>query len=272
MSDPQPQPQPERKLWSRALPARTGPKRNSGGLYRTAENGEKALGGVPLNTANAAVVAAVRLAYRVAEAQVDRSTRLARRLREAGDKQAGPFSDSQALDATERLVMKTLMSGLEWWEGSVAEGRCPVKRLAAAEYQMLGTILGFAPVAHGKKEKAGTHKAAAAAPEAPPRDAKRSSPPSADAMPVVLKGEKKNRRRVVVGAWDIASASGLDTTVYFHCAEHAQEQPMEATLDVAGDGKIRLVIEPRPGAMAGRWVCAICDLAGLQVGFIEISL
>ena len=252
--------------WSRARPARSAPKRNAGGLYRTPEDGKGALGGVPLNSANAAVVAAVRLAYRVAEAQVDRSTRMARRLREAGDKQAGRSSDSKALDATERLVMKTLMSGLEWWEGSVAEGRCPVKRLAAAEYQMLGTILGFTPAPQGRQDKA----APGAEAPAPPRPERRSRA-AREPLAVVLKGEKKHRRHVTVNAWDIASAENLDPAVYFHSVDHAGAEPIRAILEVV-EGRIRLVIETPAGAAPGRWTCAVWDQADVQVGSIEISL
>ena len=255
--------------WTRARPTRGGPKRGAGGMYRTAEGKPPAQGGVPLNTANAAVVAAVRLAYEVAEAQVERSTRLARRLREAGDQQAGPYSDSQALDATERLVMKTLLSGLEWWEGSVAEGRCPVKRLAAAEYRMLGTILGFA-APDGETKKAGT--APDPAPPTPDRAQERKPARTETALPVVLRGEKKNRRRVVVQACDLSSTQDLDTTVFFHCAEHAGEEPIDATLDVDADGTPRLLIEIRPGVPAGRWACAVCDRDGVQVGSIELLL
>jgi hypothetical protein len=265
-SQPQPQPQPRPDVWSRARPTRGGPKRGAGGLYRTAAGKEPSQGGVPLNTANAAVVAAVRLAYEVAEAQVERSTRLARRLREAGDKQAGPYSDSQALDATERLVMKTLMSGLEWWEGSVAEGRCPVKRLAAAEYRMLGTLLGFAPEPHGRQDKA----APAAPPGAPPRH-ERKPRGAPEALAVVLQGEKKHRRRVIVQAWDIPSTTHLDPAVFFHSTEHAGAEPMGATLEMA-DGRIRLVIATPPGAPPGRWTCAVWDKSDVQVGSIEISL
>jgi hypothetical protein len=214
----------------------------------------------------------VRLAYDVAQAQVERSTRLARRLREAGDKQAGPYSDSQALDATERLVQNALMSGLEWWESSVAQGRCPVKRLAAAEYRMLGTILGFVPAPDAKPAPAGGDKAAPPAGAGRPQDAQRKPTRARDDLPVVFKGEKMHRRRVVVQGWEIATKGKPDTTVYFHCAAVPGARPIEATLDMAGEGRFRLVIETPPDAPGGSWVCAVWDQADVQVGSIEILL
>src|SRR6266699_1752243 len=85
---------------------RTRPDRCAANYYRSAaadSNGEddKAIGGIPLSSTESAVVAAVRMAYRVAEVQIDRSARLAQRLREAGDQATGPNSDQRALDATE---------------------------------------------------------------------------------------------------------------------------------------------------------------------------
>lgn len=253
--------------WSRPRPVRSGPRRGAGGLYRSAEGKERGTGGVPLNSANAAVVAAVRLAYEVADAQVDRSLRLARRLREAGDKQVGAPSDAKGLDATERLVMNTLLSGLEWWEGSVAEGRCPVKRLAAAEYQMIGQILGFA-APQGKKTRPG----AGAGPGEP---SPAPQPPAATAarqLRVVHTAEKKHRRRVGIASWNIASTEGLDPDVFFRNAEHLEADAIAAQVAVADNGDLRLMIATPPQAVAGLWSCAVCDASGMQVGHIELSL
>lgn len=259
--------------WSRPRPVRSGPRRSAGGLYRSAEGKEPGTGGVPLNSANAAVVAAVRLAYQVADAQVDRSLRLARRLREAGDKEVGAQSDAKGLDATERLVMKTLLSGLEWWEGSVAEGRCPVKRLAAAEYQMIGQILGFA-APQGKKAPPGASAGQGAPPPASAR-APAAQPPGATPtrpLRLVHTAEKKDRRRISLGSWHIESTEGLDPAVFFRNAEHLEADAIAAELAVAENGDLRLMIATPPQAIAGLWSCALCDANGVQVGHIELSL
>ena len=91
------------------------------------------------------MTAAVRMAYKVAAAQVDRSSRLAQRLRDAGDRAVGPGSDRQALDATERLVFRAMMGGLTWLETAAAERDSPLKRLLAAEYRIVGSMLGLVP-------------------------------------------------------------------------------------------------------------------------------
>src|SRR5690606_9638861 len=146
---------PAKKLWSRdTIPDEfNGPKRSAGGFYRSAAKGKDfEASGIPLNTANDAIVAAVRLGYKVAESVTRRGWRFADGLRAAGDRAVGPGSDRKALDAAEKVVFNALMSGLSWWEGSVADGRCPVKRLAAAEYQMLGSLLGLGPAAKVKSD------------------------------------------------------------------------------------------------------------------------
>lgn len=262
-------------LWSRQPPERTGPNRRAGGVYRTAEGKDRAFGGIPLQTANDAVVAAVRLAYKVAEAQIDRSTRLANRLRQAGDRAAGPHSDRQALDATEKLVMNALLSGLAWWEGSVAEGRCPVKRLAAAEYQMLGSILGLGPKAPAKG-------AAATQPAAPSdatvtrsnsvKGAAAAAPsPRTHTLQIKHKGDKSKRRPVLVESWEFTGPSPFETEVYLYSVDTQAITPLEATLNVE-DARAYLTLGMPRSTKPHRWKAVICDEADFQVGYIEIVL
>ena len=263
------------KLWSREPPERTGPIRHSGGFYRTAEGKDRVTGGVPLHNVNDAVVAAVRLAYKVAENQIDRSTRLARRLRDAGDRAVGPGSDRKAVDATERLVMKTLMSGLEWWEGSVAEGRCPVKRLAAAEYQMLGTILGLGPSPQTKPAQGGTRERNSVAEDSPRKEVT-AVPRQLVAVPkllIVHASPENGRRPVEIERWEIARPDAFKTTVFFFSVAAPTEKPIQADLVLnGGNADAHLTVATPPAAMGGRWKCAICDPSGVQLGFIEIAL
>jgi hypothetical protein len=256
--------------WARPALTRTGPQRGAGGFYRSAEGKDEKghqVGGVPLTTANAAVVAAVRLAYQVAEAQIDRSTRLARRLREAGDKEVGASSHRKAVDGAEHLVMKSLLSGLEWWEGSVAEGRCPVKRLAAAEYQMLGTILGFGPSQPAKSPAPPVSAAAASS------AGERKPAPSKRRLTVVHKAKKEERRPVGIEAWELGAIEALEPKVYFYSVDRSDGKPIEAEVELRANGaEVRLLIATPPLATAGRWKCAVCDSNDVQVGFIEISL
>src|SRR6185295_11494907 len=83
---------------------RYAPIRGVGGVYRSAEVPGGSIAGVPLTSAEDAVVAAVRMGYRVAETHIDRAGRLAKRLRSAGERSVGAEPERQAVDATEKLV------------------------------------------------------------------------------------------------------------------------------------------------------------------------
>lgn len=218
---------------------------------------------MPLGSANDVVVAAVRLAYDVANAQIDRSDRLARRLREAGDRATGDASEATALDAVDGLVTKALMSGLEWWETSVAQGRCPTTRLFAAEYRLLGTMLGFiAP-----SEPVPPSPAAGAVPPSPAAGAV----PLATALGVVIVhlDEPVLRRAVTVEAFVLAGT--VTAAIYFcHCAQPDLDR-WQAQIDQGPDGRTRLSLATGARA-AGNWRAAICDADGVQLGMIEIAL
>jgi hypothetical protein len=264
-------------LWIRKAPERTGPRRGAGGFYRTAEGKDRASGGIPLQTANDAVVAAVRLAYKVAEQQIERSTRLANALRKAGNRAAGPHSDVQALDATEKLVMNALLSGLAWWESSVAEGRCPVKRLAAAEYRMLGSILGLTPGASAKSQESrppgGQAGATAAEASGGTRAETAAASTAARDLQIVHKGEKHDRRPVLIESWLYTGPRPFQTVVYFYSVDDLAREPLEAELDIGAKGGgalMRIGMPPRSAQQ--RWKAAICDEQDLQVGYIEILL
>ena len=247
--------------YKRVTPERTRPNRGAGGFYRTAEAVGAQAGGVPLNSANDAVVAAVRLAYKVAQKQVERSTRLARRLREAGDRAIGPQSDRKALDAAEQLVMKSMLSALEWWESSVAEGRFPLKRLAAAEYRMIGTLLGF-----------GTEDSAAAAPPGgsnPPANAERAARQDRAARRRLRIRHEGQRRAVRQGDWELDTSAALDPALEFHNA--CADETLSGTLSIENKVPV-LALRITTRLPAGLWKAAVCSKDGEQVGYIEIVL
>ncbi|HEX2827324.1 MAG TPA: hypothetical protein VHP37_13330 [Burkholderiales bacterium] len=262
------------KLWSRSAPTRARPVRNAGGFYRSAETQDRRFGGIPLTTANDAVVAAIRLAYKVAEAQVDRSTRFATGLRTAGDRAIGPRSDRKAVDAVEKLLTNALMSGLAWWEGSVAEGRCPVRRLAAAEYQMLGQILGLG----GRRGKPDAKDTAGGGREdreepAPVFAARAGAGTRLPPLRIVHTGDPKERRPVRVREWELSLDGPLQTRLYFFSAEHLDTDALEAELIVEGRrAAASLNLDTPRRAPPGAWRAAICDDGGVQLGYVEILL
>ena len=247
---------------------RSGPDRRATNYYRSAAGDGTgkdgtALGGIPLASAEAAVVAAVRMAYNVADAQIDRSARLARRLREAGDQAIGRDSDKRALDAAERLVSKAFMTFLGWVETAALEDGSPLKRLAVAQYRLLGAFFGVTDPVNS-------------APPDPAPSRPYTEPPAEPTRDVVLRVQHtgQERRAVDVRACsytgDVAAGTTIRVTFY---AVEGQRQPVGA--DVVIDGPRSLTLRLDTGSFSGgsgRWRAALCDADGLQIGQIEIAL
>jgi hypothetical protein len=266
------QPEP----WSRVSPERTRPDRRVGGFYRTAEGQGQALGGVPLTGVDDAVVAAVRMGYKVAEAQIERSARLAQRLRRAGDQAVGPDSERKSVDAAERLVFRTMMSGLTWLEGAAAAERgSPLKRLAEAEYRMLGSLFGLAPPETAQASRDPAAARSPARPAGADSAATGDAPPAASAVPALeIRHLGPDRRPVRVAHWEIATMAPLPApaTVRFYSAEQIGRRPLEAEFVVNGKGVARLSLATPRLAPPGLWRGTICNDEGLQLGLIEIVL
>jgi hypothetical protein len=249
--------------WSRPQLERSRP-------IRTAEGARPGVGGVPLIAAQDAVVAAVRMAYRVAEAQIDRSTRLARRLREAGDRAVGARSDLKAVDATEQLIFRAVMAALAWLEG-LADERDPVRRLMAAQYRMAGSMFGLTP---------------SGAPGSSRRDAPDGAPRSADATPasrpqpggstgaappikVILKGDK---RPVRIKRYDVESGAPRKIPGLEFFSEADIENTPKADLAIEPDGHASIEFAITRAAKPGVWKAAVCDAEDVQIGVIEIEI
>jgi len=286
--------------WSRPPLDRTQPIRSAGGLYRTSDDGQTGIGGVPLNAAEDAVVAAVRMAYKVAAAQIDRSTRLARRLRDAGDRAAGPHSDRKAIDATEQLIFKAVMSALTWLERSAGEPD-PIKRMMIAQYRLAGSILGLTawPGSVPPGETAG-HRPIASASAADlsmreavqivlsglglsPAEAAQTSAPDSPAgtssvaasvapeppLRIILKGQSKRHVRAVV--YKVARGNPLPNVRFYRTAD-VKAAPLSAGLAIDAHGQATLTIQTTRLTKPGLWKAAVCADGGLQLGVIEIEL
>jgi hypothetical protein len=260
--------------WSRPSLDRDHPVRTAGGFYRTSDSGEDGLAGLPLVAAEDAVVSAVRMAYKVAQAQVDRSTRLARRLRVAGDRAAGPRSDRKAVDATEELVSRAMMSALTWLEGLSAEGDSPMKRLLLAQYRLIGASLGLTPRSDAPPP------ASTSSPDATMRGADRAGAPdeaptkssaSLPGLKVILKGRG---RPVRVRSLDISAAAPIDSVdVYFYNSTDINCEPLTAKFEMDARGRATLTFLPQNPAPPGRWRAAICQaVTDEQIGIIEIEM
>ena len=259
--------------WAREPLIRSKPNRTAGTLYRTADGVAGTSGGIPLTSADRAVVAAVRMAYRVAEAQVDRSARLAKRLRHAGDEIIGPGSNTQALDATERLVFRGMMSALSWIEAAASSERgSPLKRLAAAELQMLGSMLGLETSAMPQAPAVRAAEGRANSPE----DRSMASAPVQAPIPggrsLEIVNTSRDRRAVRVVLFEVRGTAAATIPVMFYHAERIASRPLAGALELIGKREARLTLDTPRLAPTGSWRAAICSDDGLQLGVIDIIL
>jgi hypothetical protein len=262
--------------YSRPELPRRRPNRTLGGLYRTPDGGGTGLGGrgVPLHAAEDAVVATVRLAYKVADAQVERSARLASRLRQAGDRAVGEQSDRQALDAAESLVLRAMMSALSWLEG-VADDKAPLRRLMTAEYRMIGSLLGLGPAetpmprdqtpsVKQTEQPAQT----TGSPQAPQTAGSQAD--SFGAPQATVKHTDESARYVNVRRLQVDRETIDNRVIYFHRLEENASEPFIGELLIK-QGAATLTVDPPNQAPAGHWRAAVCDNA-VQIGFVEIEI
>lgn len=262
--------------WTRPEPARTGPQRGFGGFYRSADHELKGslLRGVPLNTAQDAAVAAVKMAYRVADEQIDRGLRVARHLRGAAER-AG-HSPQDALDGSEQLLRKGLQAALLWVEDAAGNQQHPLRRLAAAEYRMLGNLLGLGPQGGGASlgERPAPARAAstAAATEAlVPRPA---APPAHQVVVVntAAKAQRKPVRDLAL-SWRAGPPTPQDFELALCHAGQPDLPPLEpCTLRMLANGVCELHLPATRLHASGCWVAGLYDAADRQVGLVEVTL
>jgi hypothetical protein len=254
--------------YSRPELPRRSPKRTAGGFYRTPDGGGTGLNGrgVPLHAAEDAVVATVRLAYKVADAQVERSARLASRLRQAGDRAVGEQSERQALDAAESLVLRAMLSGLSWLEG-VADDKAPLRRLMTAEYRMIGSLLGLGSTdGPTRRDQAASAKQAEQAPAQPAG----SQADLLVAPRATVKHTDPSARYVNVRTLQVDRETIDSQVIYFHGLERNTGGPFKGEL-LINQGAATLTVDPPNEAPAGHWRAAVCDNA-VQIGFVEIEI
>lgn len=244
---------------------RSAPLRGAGQMYRSAEGPGTALGGVPLSSAEDAVVAAVRMGYRVAQAQVDRAARIGERMRQAGERAVGAEPERQAVDATERLVSKALLTTLEWLEGLAAEPGSPLRRYATTQYKLLGALLGL------QVDAAAPAAPASAAPSEPPT----AREPARERARRGVKVMHRDGARRAVQPLRLHLDRPVEDSLHhllFYGAAHCAGSVFQADLEFAAGQAAVLHITTAADSPAGIWKAAICAPDGEQLGWIEIEL
>lgn len=262
------QPTPLKRPWTRPGVPQTRPNRSFGGLYQTAEHEEQGetLGGVPLHTAEDAVVAAVRLGYRVADEQIERGRRIASRLRGAAARE-GSSGLGDAADGLDDLLVKAVQSGLQFIEEAASDPRHPLKRLGSAQLSAIASLLGLRdPVAHASPDEASEGE-----PPAPAANPSRPSSPAAPHRHVWIRHDPRSDGRAVrVVTCELEGDTPDESPVtFFHLTQTSD--PVRATL-MRRAPKTVLEVCIRPEHPAGRWRAAVLDGDRLQTGVIEIEL
>lgn len=256
--------------WVRPVAARTRPDRHFGGYYRTADRslGGQAARGVPLAQAEDAAVAAVRMAYGIADAQIERGLRVARQLRGAAARQGS--TPAEALGATERLAEKALLIAVEWMEGAATSRDHPVRRLAAAELRLLARLLGLPARARARPRDASGP--APTGGEAAPQQA--PGAPAGAALRIVNTAPPRSRRPVRLVVFDHQAPREpmqLDA-VYFHRQEASADEPPLAARWAWDGTAATLTLEVGGTTPRGRWLAGLYDAQDVQRGVIELQL
>jgi hypothetical protein len=266
-----------RRPWTRAGEPERRPNRSWGGLYRTAEREEpgETLGGVPLHSAEDAVVAAVRMGYRIADEQIERGRRVADRLRAAAAREGTEPAD--AVDGLEHLFTQLLVSALRWFEETTRDPQSPLRRFASAELGLLASLLGLSVGPAGARDGRGAARRARRSDSERPRGpavGEPSEPRYASVRsysePVTIQHDLDAEPRPVhILTWRVAEGDEASTKLTFYHA--GGKGTMSATLE---HGKRGPVLRMHIGSEheAGRWRAAVLTPDRTQVGVIEIEL
>ena len=262
-------------LWRRPQPSATGPNRSFGGFYRASDRTirGKDLRGVPLQTAEDAAVAVVRMGYRVVDAQIERGLDMARRLRGAADR-AGVGDSKDMLNLTEDLLTRGALLGLELLESVSNRPESPLRRLVTSQLRMLGSLLGLSI------DDATSRDRGRGAPETgPARSASEQPAPPASAAGYsrvrIRHGEGSTKRAITIARWDMDAPSPQMSgghELKFHLISGTIEQSLDGTLTLATKGPAVLEIVTTDAQPSGRWRAAVCSTDGDQLGILEIDL
>jgi hypothetical protein len=258
--------------WSRPEPTAPGPMRNFGGYYRTADRNIKGhqLRGVPLETAEATAVAAVRMGYQVIDAQIDRGLDMARRLRHAADR-AGVGDSREILTAAEQLLSKGALLGLEWLESAANRPGNPLTRLLTAEYKILGSLFGLnMPETPQEQPRRRTAAAATAGDsEQPPQQS-----PAPRRRVRIQRAPGSTGRAITVARFEaytpLRAAFPYDLIFYAMTGPPTTDSWKATLTHDEKDGTTIRFEAPEP--WAGRWRAAVNAPDGEQIGIVEIEI
>jgi hypothetical protein len=260
------------KLFRRPDPAATGPNRGFGGYYRSDDFQIKGkdLRGLPLQTAEDAAVAAVRMGYQIVDGQIERGLDMARRLRGAADRAHAP-NTRDALTLAEDLITRAALVGIEFLESASNKPESPLRRVLAADMKLFGSLFGMSLV--DEKGQGGSTAPADRSSQTAPDDSDEAEPmpPSSSALRV-RHGKGSTKRAVSVTRWNLDATGPATYALSFHLLSKAGNDRLNGRLVLGVRPPVVLEIVTTNKQPSGRWRAAVCSTSGDQVGIIEIEL
>jgi hypothetical protein len=262
------------KLWVRENPKVLRPNRAFGGYYRSADKqiDGSVFRGVPLQTAEDAVVAAVRMGYRVVDEQIDRGMRIAGNLRSAANR-VGSGEPKQLLDNTEKLISKSVLSALQWIEGAAADPDHPLRRLVSAEYRMLGALFGM-PFETTKSKPRGDHDSeSSSSPPKPDARFSRAAPRAVIVNPIEKTRRRPIKKILVLDLYGDLPEKGIDLEFRLTApVSNPIYSMIPGGITRINPGKMQLSVKAETSHASGIWCAGIFDSNDEQIGLIEIEL
>jgi hypothetical protein len=168
------------------------------------------------------------------------------------------------------------MTGLSWLEGAAAEGGSPLKRLAAAQYRLLGSTFGLVKPEATKAPEDRSVEADPVRERGDEMDGARGRSGPRPERALRIQHHKGARRAVRVQSWELAPEARkrkVSIKITFYSQEEASSAPVAAELVLNGKNDATLKITTPRAAPPGLWRAAICeDSSGIQIGVMDIVL
>jgi hypothetical protein len=251
-----------------------GPNRSPGGYYRAAagKSGGPSFAGVPLQTTEDAVVAAVRAGYRIADAQIERGMRIAEELRGAA-RRAGSGDATDLLRNAEALAQRSALLGIDWLETLAALPSGPLRQLLTTQSRLLAGLIGLDPAQWKNLRRLlrnlGREQGTAAEPEQAPR-----VEPIAAAAPRIIFDTGVTARAVEIIKWQVVPDLEKKTLAPMRFVRSGDPSAtFGGKLEFDPLDRVPLLrLHLSENTAEGRWKAPICSEANELFGIVIVEL
>lgn len=249
--------------WKRPELKVRAPNRQIGGFYQAmpGQGGRQAFGGLPLQTPEDAVVAAMLAGYRIADAQIARGMRMAQDLR-GSVKDAGIKEPKDIPPAAEALVRRGVLALIKWL---TADPSSPLKNVLSAEY-LLGALARLEPSARDEIVKQALKLfTGATAPSSTAHAGSAVAPPK-------IRFEKESRC-IELKKWELSSdfaGVAFDPLKFRRTGDPGST--FDGRLERRADDGLTLTVTLSPQTPNGEWKAPICGADNVLIGIVVVEL